>query len=189
MRAGRCRGDDGFTLVELMVVLVLLGVVGGVVVSAITTGFRSSANTTSRIVALNELEIALQRMTQDLRAADPLVLSTTGVYDQEIGARIDRGGTVSTVRYEVQDVAGEQQLVRVDTGQTLVSILDNGGEPVFRYLDDDGDDITCSTDCSSRLLTTSRIEIRLVRSLSSGDDVRAVTSVGVRSIRYGGDPS
>lgn len=183
----RSRSEAGFTLVELLVVLVLLGVVGGVVVSAITTGLRSSANTTARITALQELEIALQRMTGDLRAANPLQLSTTGNYEREIGARIDRDGSVTDVTYEVRTVAGVQQLIRVDTGQTLVSLVDNGGEPVFRYLDEDGEDVDCSTDCSTAYLQdTSRIEIRLVRSLGNGDDVRAITSVGIRSLRYGG---
>lgn len=187
MRRLRTTADGGFTLVEVLVVLVLMGVVGGVVVSSITTSFRSSANTTSRIVALQELEVALQRMTRDLRAADPLSLSTTGNFSRELGATIDRGGSISTVTYEIVEVDGDQQLVRIDTGQTLVSLVDNGGQPVFRYLDDEGADVVCTPDCATAYLRdTARIEIRLVRALPDGQDVRATTSVGIRSLRYGG---
>lgn len=178
----------GFTVVELLVVMVLLGIVGSVVGSAIVGGFRSSRATTARTVALHELEVAMQRMTRDLRAADPLVLSESGDYASQLGARIDRDGTRSVVSYEIQVDDGVQQLVRVDTGQTLVSLVDNGGEPVFRYLDAEGAEIVCSTDCASDYLGTNRLEIRLVREIPDSEPVRAITSVGVRAIRYGGPP-
>jgi hypothetical protein len=35
----------------------------------------------------------LQRIGRDLRAADPLVLSTTGDWENDLGAEIDRSGT------------------------------------------------------------------------------------------------
>jgi prepilin-type N-terminal cleavage/methylation domain-containing protein len=185
----RLRRNDqrGFTLVELLVVLALLGIVGGIVGNAVITSFHSSRATTSRTIALHELEIGLQRMTRDLRAADPLVLSSAGDYERQIGAWIDRDGTREIVRYEIVEVNGDQQLVRVDTNQTLVSLVDNGGEPVFRYLDEAGDQIACTTDCSSAYLRAARIEIRLVREIPNGEPVRAVTSVGVRGIRFSTD--
>ena len=188
-RLERSRDAGGFTLVELLVVMLLLGIVGGVVGSAFVSGLRSSSATTARTVALHELEMALQRMTRDLRAADPLVLSESGDFDSQLGARIDRDGTRSDVSYEIQLSDGVQQLVRVDTGQTLVSLVDNGGEPVFRYLDAEGIEITCSSNCSSAYLGTARVEIRLVREIPGAEPVRAITSVGVRAIRYGGPPS
>ena len=187
-RAGLSRNARGFTVVELLVVMVILGIVGGVVGSAIVSGFRSSRATTARTVALHELEVALQRMTRDLRAADPLVLSESGDFDRQLGARIDRDGARSVISYEIRVDDGVQQLVRVDTGQTLVSLVDNGGEPVFRYLDAEGVEIPCSSDCASRYLSTARVEIRLVREIPGSEPVRAVTSVGVRAIRYGGNP-
>lgn len=182
------RDARGFTVVELLVVMLLLGIVGGVVGSAIVSGLNSSRATTARTVALHELEIALQRMTRDLRAADPLVLSDSGDFDTQLGARIDRDGTRSVVSYEIQVNDGVQQLVRVDTGQTLVSLVDNGGEPVFRYLDSEGIEIQCTTDCSSKYLGTARVELRLVREIPGSEPARAITSVGVRAIRYGGPP-
>jgi prepilin-type N-terminal cleavage/methylation domain-containing protein len=185
----RLRRNDqgGFTLVELLVVLVLLGIVGGIVGSAVITSFRSSRATTNRTVALHELETALQRMTRDLRAADPLVLSSSGQYDRQIGAWIDRDGVREIVRYEIVDVGGIQQLIRVDTNQTLVSLVDNGGEPVFRYLDEDGEQIPCAADCSSAYLRAARVEIRLVREIPNREPVRAITSVGVRGMRFSSD--
>jgi prepilin-type N-terminal cleavage/methylation domain-containing protein len=43
------RGERGFTFVELLVVMVLLGIVGGVVVNAVTTSLRSASHTTARV--------------------------------------------------------------------------------------------------------------------------------------------
>jgi prepilin-type N-terminal cleavage/methylation domain-containing protein len=194
------RGDDGFTLVELLVVLILMGVVGGVAMTAIVTSLQSAAVTQSRVEALHELETALQRITRDLRVADPLRLSpdatesTLELFETDLGATIQRGGATEQVRYRLIGDAddGPQRLVREDTGQTLVTLVDNGGEPVFSYLEWDGTEIECASgdshgDCVDKLARAAQIKIRLVRVI--GEDrtpVRAETTVSVRSIRYGG---
>jgi prepilin-type N-terminal cleavage/methylation domain-containing protein len=182
----RANDERGFTLVELLVVMVLMGVVGGVVVNAVSTSFRSAAATTSRVRALHELEIGMQRISRDLRAADPLVLSTTGDYATDLGAEIDRSGSRRVVRFALTDVGGQQRLMQIDTGHTLVTEVDNGGDPIFRYLDDVGDEITCTTDCSEKYLGAAQVEIRLVRDIPDSTEVIAETRVAVRSIRFGG---
>jgi prepilin-type N-terminal cleavage/methylation domain-containing protein len=186
METDRRRRDQGFTLVELLVVMVLMGVVGGVVVNAVTTSLRSASSTTARVTALHELEIGLQRITRDLRAADPLVLSTSAAYATDLGAEIDRSGSRREVRFTLTTVDGQQRVMQMDTGQTLVTEVDNGPDPIFRYLDAVGDDVICTTDCAEKYLGAAQIEVRLVRNIPGSTPVQAETRVAVRSIRYGG---
>lgn len=177
--------DDGFTLIELLVVVVILGVVGTVVGSAIVSAMRSAQVSTARVEATQELEIALQRVTRDLRAADPLILSEDDEFEDELGASIVRGGDRTTVFYRLLEIDGRQQLVHEDTGRTLVSFVDNGDEPLFRYLDRFGEEIVCTTTCSSAYLKSAQIEIRLVRIIDDRAPIRVTTRVSVRAIRYG----
>ena len=179
------RGEAGITLVELLVVMVLFGIVGGVVTSAIVSAMRSTQTTTARINATQELEIGLQRVTRDLRSADPLVLSETDDFDDELGASILSGGDRRTVNYRLEGDEGDQRFVREDTAQTLVAVVDNGGQPVFRYLDRFGDELQCTDDCESEYLKARQIEIRLVRDIGDDGAIEVSTRVGVRNIRYG----
>jgi prepilin-type N-terminal cleavage/methylation domain-containing protein len=202
----RRSSEAGFTLVELLVVMIILGIVGGITTTAVVTSLHSASNTESRIRALHELETALQRMTRDLRVADPLELSpvaTSGdfeAFDTDLGATVFRNGVDEDVRYRLigDPDDGPQRLVREDTGQTLVTLVDNGGEPVFEYLRFDGRPLQCTgdaelpdvtdiDDCKDRLMRAAQIRIRLVRVIDdSSAPVRAETIIGVRSIRYGG---
>jgi prepilin-type N-terminal cleavage/methylation domain-containing protein len=200
MLMNRLRSQAGFTLVEVLVVLVLMGVVGGIATTAVVATLTSSSKTEQRVRALNELETALQRMTRDLRVADPLELSPTATsgnfeaFETDLGASIFREGASTDVRYRLvgDPEDGPQRLVREDTGQTLVTLVDNGGEPVFEYLRFDGEPLSCEglddiDDCKDRLMKAAQIRIRLVRVIDeSSQPVRAETIIGVRSIRYGG---
>lgn len=62
----------GFTVVELLVVIVILGVVGSVVTTSLVNGMRTTRQTQSRIEAMAELRTATERITRELRAACPL---------------------------------------------------------------------------------------------------------------------
>jgi type II secretory pathway pseudopilin PulG len=188
--------ETGASLVELLVVLVLLGIIGGMVTSAVTTAFRSTATTQARIDALQELEVALQRMTRDFRTASELQLAPIGdasaSFDDYLGADIIRGGTLEPIRYRLVDPGNgdPQRLIRVDTGQTLVTLVDNGGEPVFSYLRFDGSEIDCDglseAQCGDAILEgVTTVGIRLVREIDGRAPVAAETRVAVRSIRYG----
>lgn len=184
MLTGRYRREDGVTLIELLVVLVLMGVVGGVVMTAIVTAFDSARVTTARSTALNEIETALQRVARDLRTAEDVII--TGDPRSSINVNIRREGVVRTVTYEVEDGA----LVREDTGQTLVTFIDNDldEQPVFAYYDRFGEVIPCvEGDCPlAEIARIAQIEITIVRGIEGRAPVVASTSVGVRNfVRYG----
>lgn len=206
----RLRSDQGVTLVELLVVMVLLGVVGAVVTTAVTTGLRSASSTTARTMAIHDAEIALQRVARDLRAAEPIYLSAGGDYTTEVGAEFVRDGSTHVTRFAVEEIDGVQRLVQattrfdvgadvtnptaVDLGQqTLVTDIDNGTEPVFRYFRRDGTPIECAigvdgqtkADCDAAFAEVARLEISLVRSVEGQTPVRGRTQVAIRNTRYG----
>ena len=157
MRAA-LRRESGATLVELLVVMVIFAAVGGVVLTSTVNALQNAAATNARIDALQELELAMQRVTRDLRAADPLEL-VDGEYDTALGASILRDDARSSVRFRLIDAGDVQQMVREDTSQTLVTNIDNGGAPVFEYLDRFGQQITCTTDCDTALLQAAQVQV------------------------------
>lgn len=73
----RCHDERGFSMVELLVVLILMGIIG-----AMTTGFLvSSATVTARAEsseqAGNGARLALRSMLEDLRAAQAVAVPTS----------------------------------------------------------------------------------------------------------------
>lgn len=186
----------GFSLVELLVVMSLLLVLGGMALTALTTGTTSSQITSDRIQALQEVQLAMQRVVRDLRVADEIILSETDDFANEITASITRDdGGPSTVRFVVETVGedGLRRLVREDTGFALIARLDNVDEsgeqiPVFRYLDRLGREIDCSSpsECASRYVGAAQIELVFHREIPGREPVRAETRLSVRSVRYGG---
>lgn len=191
--------EQGMTLVELLVVLILLGIIGAGVVTSVVVGLRSAATTTERIEAQQELEVALQRVTRDFRVARSLEI--TDNFNSELGANIVRGGDHAKVFYRLEpnpDDSETNQLVR-DEGsgkRTLISLVanDEDVEPVYRYLDRFGQPIDCTglttSECVIELVPrTVRIEVALFRTLRGDrDPIRVQSTITVRNVRYGSAP-
>lgn len=196
-------GEAGFTLVELLVVMSILLVLGGMVITVITTGTSAARVTSDRVTALQELQLAMQRVVRDLRVADALVLSEEDDFHNEITASITREDSgPSEVRFLVEEIAageeqaGRKRLIREDTGFALIARLDNVDEdgqpvPVFTYLDRLGRTIDCNgpQECAERYTTASQIRIRFVREIPGREPVRAETTLSIRSVRYTGGGS
>lgn len=66
------RGDRGIGLVEVLVAMGLLVVIGGAVMTTIVSGFRAEARQVEQVQTLNAAKTALERLTRDLRGANPL---------------------------------------------------------------------------------------------------------------------
>lgn len=204
--------ERGFSLIELLVVMVILGVIGGVVTSAIITAMNSARETTSRTQAIHELEVSLERIGRELRAADPILPSgsTPRRYHEHLGAEVVRDRKVLVVSYQVEVDGDHQRLVQdtttfdlddlmddpdaepvVSPRRTLITAIDNGDEPVFRYYDGDGQEITCDPDvegaaaCDHEYGAAKKIGIRLMRDLQDDrNPVRVETRINVRNTRY-----
>jgi prepilin-type N-terminal cleavage/methylation domain-containing protein len=175
------RDEGGFTLVELLVVLVLLGVVGGIVASGLTTAMRSTRQTQARIDAMAELQRGAERISRELRAACPVV----GILDpHEVTAAIQRDGERLRHTYRFDAATGilSQTVARDDAG-TWTTVVD--GRPLvqdlldptatFTYLDLDEDPAALARDVRTVRLVMRRdlpeqgpIEVETLVSLRNG---------------------
>lgn len=95
------QGEDGISLVELLVVMSLLTVVGGMVVSGLVAGLRTEGLVQERTEALGQLQVSVQRMTRDIRAAAPVQLVTVGA-NPSIHVRVFKAGSCARVTYRVE---------------------------------------------------------------------------------------
>ena len=208
------RGDDGFTLVEVLIVTVLLGIVGSVVTMSLVQSMQFSRATSERAIALHDIERSLQVVGRELRIAEQVILDADGAFDERLAAQITRDGAfqIHTFTIESEDPDDPdsiqllfQSIVEYDredvltngfSGATavtqprrrLITDIDNGIEAVFTYHRSDGQEIVCAPDvagdCRDAYGNANQIGIRLVRNLHDQEPIRAETRITVRNLRY-----
>lgn len=61
------KNKNGFTLIELVITMVLIGIVAYVVASSLSTGIRAFFVTDNRKEALDQARTAMERMTREIR--------------------------------------------------------------------------------------------------------------------------
>jgi prepilin-type N-terminal cleavage/methylation domain-containing protein len=78
----RLQGEDGFSLVELIVTTVILGIVMGGLVNIFVSGERASADATARMTSQQGVRTAFDRLEYDVRCASKasILSSGAGVY-------------------------------------------------------------------------------------------------------------
>lgn len=178
------RSSDGFSLIELLVALLIAGVVGGVAVSGIVGGLHQTARTQDRIDAFSELQITVERMSREVRAADPITDATPD--RMEVQVRRDGG----CFRF-VYELAGDELQVRRDVSADdcatftpgastpMVSdVINPGGRPLFTYQTSDGAPTTSLEDIST-------VNMEIVRDLRDQQPVAVSTVVNVRNAGIG----
>lgn len=166
--------DDGYTLVELLVVIAVLAVLGGVVVTSVVQSMAVASGTTERVEVLTALQRAQQRITRTIRSAAPLVAGT----DTTLALREWAGPDVQDVSYALVD--DELRRTTTDAGGTTSEVvvirgLAQEGQPVFTYFTDD--DVEWTTGVAEEIR---RVEITLVAGLR-GDAITLTTSVFPRN--------
>lgn len=104
------RRDRGFTLIELTVVVLLLGIMGVVTTSVVINGFHRQAEIDGRAIAIEQVRTALQRTVREIREADfPLLAITTTELDMTL---TDASG-VTRICYSATATNGVNALDRV----------------------------------------------------------------------------
>lgn len=166
------REEGGFTLVELLVVITLLTVVGGIVTTSLVQAFRTSAAAQERIEALTELERAAQRITREARGAAPVTAATGDLLTVEVitdGARVrhsfQRSG--DAIRHTITQVASGSTTTR-----PLIGDLASGA--TFSYLAADGNPPASAADVA-------KVVITLRRDLPRQDPIVISTSASLRN--------
>ena len=147
------RDEGGFTLVEVLVAVVIAAIVGGITVGIVARSAEQERSTTSHVTTLNEGKTALERMTRDIRAADPVLRAEP----DEVVVVVRDGSSIRWRRWYASggQLAVEQEPLDSDdvpedwdtdlsestTTQTLVRSLDDSeGDPEpFSYRDASGE--------------------------------------------------
>ena len=147
----RLRDERGVSLVELLVVIVLMSVVGGAMARGMVSGMKATVATQSRFEALGEVQKSVDRMTRELRAAEPLVALSTGntavveTYRDDFGTRWRYTMRYCPVEQKVfmRREATTVPYVAIPCTTTTIPVLVdnvtfNGGESLFKFFRQDG---------------------------------------------------
>ncbi len=135
---------SGFTLSEMLVVIVLFSIIGGIVGTVVRVGLTHQTQLQDRNSAFADARKVIQRVDRDIRAANPLdYFSPTMISMSENGGVT--GSTAGTVTYVVSAVTLTTSKltaypcglnaadVPVCTGQVLISnLVQTTSNPVFR---------------------------------------------------------
>ena len=199
----RLHDEQGVTLIEVLVVMILMGVIGGTVTTSLVRAMKTTATTEERFTAIGELQKAVGRMSRELRAADPVLYSSST--SQRAVVETYRGADFAQrlrftytycptqksihVRREAAPAglpgaatcpSADPVLIRnVVNGQSVAPAA-AGSTPVFRFLKRDG--LTPATAATDVVV----LEVRVRRALPNQPAARPIevtTAVRLRNVR------
>jgi prepilin-type N-terminal cleavage/methylation domain-containing protein len=157
--------DRGFTLIEIILVIVILGIISGITIKFLIDSLRIYKMTINQKTLLDEGKLALERMCRDIRDARSITTPAAG-------------GSGSTIRFRrnnatTQDVVNEDIRFQL-TGTTLEKDKANPNVSVAL-----ASNVAEFTVTRGRAATNNTNEITLVLtlSLSSGESVTLQTKV------------
>ena len=182
--------EGGFTLVELLVVVTLLGIVGAVGTTAMIRALKTADKGQARVYGLADVQKGVERMSRELRAADPVeTMSATSV-----SARVYRNGlcyryTYALVGSEIRETLERlspnpgvfNECTAVVSGTSATTVLVRGltntsTTPLFSYYAQ-----TAPTMVAATGLGDLRQIVIDARSAPSGTPLRVSTSVQIRN--------
>lgn len=172
----RLRGEDGVTLVELMTAMVVSSVVLAFVAGTVISALAAQRRQTSQVAALNAAKLTFERVTRDIRGADPLQVAALDRIRLDV--RLP-DSTIRTVTYE--RVGNGLVATEAATGQASALVGDLAtGQPLFLYHFADGSTDTAAIDPRSVESVTVRLQ---VEPPGAGRVVDLVNRVVVRNAR------
>jgi type II secretory pathway pseudopilin PulG len=171
IRRGRWDGEDGVSLVELLVVMMLLTVIGGVITAGVASASRATQRAQHRVQAHAEVQRAVERISREVRAADPVVVALA----DHLEVRVERDGATRTY---VARVVGTELRDGMDGAQIPVVRDVATATPIFRYYDSEGIELSPVTDVSM----VARVTISVARNVFGQPPILVETSVALRNI-------
>lgn len=150
----RLHGEDGVTLVELLVAMLLSSVVLAFVAGTVVNALQSQRRQTAQLAALNDAKLTFERVTRDIRGADLKVAEPERI---RLDVRRPEGDVVRTVTYER---VGNDLVATDATTPTRILVGDLGaGQSLFLFHRVDGS--TATSVPSSDLLSVHSVTVRL----------------------------
>ena len=153
----RGAGEDGVTLVELLTVMAVLAVVLAFVGGTIVHALGAQRQQTAQVAALNDSKLAFERVTRDIRAADPLRVAALDRVRLDVR---QAGITTRTVTYQRD---GNRLLVTdAATGEARALVGDlAAGWPLFLFHLVDGSTVTGEAALNPRLVRSITVQLRV----------------------------
>ncbi|MCJ8499304.1 prepilin-type N-terminal cleavage/methylation domain-containing protein [Desulfatitalea alkaliphila] len=137
-----CRNEDGFTLVELLIAMVVAAIVGGAMVANYVSQQRSATMVRQVAQMQQQLRGALFIMESDIRVAGFNPQNITEVFGvTDIRRRLIEDGTPSTEGIPALMVAYDWSPGNPSPATTGNGVLDPGESPIY-YLLDNGRGLT-----------------------------------------------
>ncbi|HEX8003955.1 MAG TPA: prepilin-type N-terminal cleavage/methylation domain-containing protein [Mycobacteriales bacterium] len=180
------RGGDtaGFTLVELLVVIILMGVVGAMVTTSIASSLRADRRTRSRVDTSADMTKGFDRITKQIRVAAPVIsFSSTSIAVETYrnGARrrftYTYDSAAKTVTEKTDGYASATAVSPSTTStRVLLTNVTNGATPMFKYYDRDGV-------VATQIKDIARVEVTLVEKPKEQNPVVLSTSVYLRNFQ------
>lgn len=187
----RLRREDGMTLVEVLVGVVIMAVALSIASGSAIHAMKVQRRQLAEVDAVNRGRIAIERMTREIRAANPLLAASTdgtsitvqvtrptAGYNRKIttyslvGNAVQQSGTLVNTTTNATQAMPTTTLV---TGVTLAA-----GEKLFSYRMADGTAPTSTSDL--RLYRTATITLRLALPQSGATStVRISDTVALRN--------
>lgn len=202
------RAQGGFSLIELLVVIVILGIVGSIIAGGLIRGMRADAQAQARVEAFEDMRIAVERISRDVRAAStPLRAIEDEDDDWGVGEGVelqrlrdgegdcvrltywvDDGDSTLNVREERSTDGCEEPFdpetvtERILVPRLAVPAADD--DPVFYFwtFDDDGDR-QIFNETTDDISAIRGVTITLTRTLTHQPDVTIETDIGLRNAR------
>ncbi len=205
----RTEQEHGFSLIELLVVLVVFSVVGGIVMSATISGLEATRRAQQRVQALNELTVSIERIGRELRAASAVDATRLDLVARDANAQVavtvqrgdreysllyylDEATVPSTLRFNVE--ASDLDGLRIPSEDRAAVFVTNAGNadagvPLVRYFRSDGTELCAGAisdaDCLAELGEAAYMELAVARLLTDQSEPIIVrTTVAIRSTRF-----
>ncbi len=153
------RGEGGFTIVEVMAVVMLMGIFGIAVQTSLSAFIRTTRLADDKTSAVADVRVAEEMVARDLRAANPIddiAPASVSEYQNKVtfsvycspgtaacGANRLRDVTYQLVGNRFEQVIGATTRVlvgpnaqtAVPVDQRLGAVVNTSTEPIFTYLD------------------------------------------------------
>jgi prepilin-type N-terminal cleavage/methylation domain-containing protein len=133
----RLRGAAGYTLIELLTVMVILGVVLTGLTTMFTAGVRAEMRANREYRAQQNARLALDQMRRELHCASQITAASYGTAVSTITVTLPAicPGTATTVTYATQLVsANRHRLTRAANGGAAVVVADYlTSDTIFTY--------------------------------------------------------